>query len=553
VPSIANHSWVTTSRIGLDPVVWHRFVSVVARSVWAMTSGDALTGHGMRLLHDALDALDAEAESGARAPGAAIGLDIVSMARAAGRLAFRMSQHAAAFDAAGGALAEGMPSTAAWIRHRANMAAGEARTLVRVGRDLRDRLPATAAAARDGLIGFGAACSISASLKSVTGELLAQADALLAEQAPELTPQELIYAGRRVLQHLDPDLAQRSAAQTWADRSLTLSPMLDGAVSIYGQLTAEGAAILQSALAPMTTPLGPEDTRTAAQRRADALVELVAKAAENGHAGQTTSTGLPPTLLVRMDIRTLMDLDPATHLMDLDPATAQKASALRANRGGEREDRSAERPGQCCEQGGDRSAERPGQCDERSAKRSGQCSARSADRSAERFPTGCERSAERTGGPRQRIPMAELDWGGPILAQTLSRIGCSAQLVRIVTDGRSRVLDLGSSRRLASPAQNLARAARDNGCVFPGCERPPEWTDAHHVIPWSQEHRTDLAGLASLCRFHHQLIHEGGWTMTRSDDPETSGWVFFDPQGCLWTAGGLRRSQVTEGLTDPVN
>jgi hypothetical protein len=443
-----------------------------------MTSGDALAGHGMRLLHDALDALDAEAASGARAPAEAIGLDIVSMARAAGRLAFRMSQHAAAFDAAGGALAEGMPTTAAWIRHRANMAPGEARALVRVGRDLRDRLPATAAAARDGLIGFGAACSISASLKSVTDrDLLAEADALLAEQAPELTLAELIYAGRRVLQHLDPDLAQRSAAQTWADRSLTLSPMLDGAVSIYGQLTAEGAAILQSALAPMTTPFGPEDTRTAAQRRADALVELVGKAAENGHAGQTTSTGLPPTLLVRMDIGTLMDLDPATD---------QKASTMR----GHREDRSAERPDQCD-----------------------------------------ERSAERTGSLRPRIPMAELDWGGPILAQTLSRIGCSAQLVRIVTDGRSRVLDLGSSRRLASPAQNLARAARDNGCVFPGCERPSEWTDAHHVIPWSQEHRTDIAGLASLCRFHHWLVHEGGWTMSRSDDPEASGWVFTDPDG----------------------
>jgi hypothetical protein len=530
VLSIANHSWVTTSEIGLDLLIWQPVLSVVGRSVWFMTSGDALTGPGMRLLHDALAVLRSEHPAGR--PAAALGADIIALQRVIGQLSFELSQRAAAFDAAGGALAEGMPSTAAWIRHRANMAPGEARALVRVGRDLRDRLPATAAAARDGAISFGAACSISASLKSVTGELLAQADALLAEQAPELTPQELIYAGRRVLQLLDPDLAQRSAAQTWADRSLTLSPMLDGAVSIYGQLSGEGAAILQSALAPMTTPLGPEDTRTAAQRRADALVELIAKAAENGHAGQTTSTGLPPTLLVRMDIRTLMDLDPATHLMDLDPATAQKASTMRASRGGGREDRSAERP----EQRGDRSAERSGQCSQQGGDRSAERPDRREERSAERTDRCDERSAERTGSLRPRIPMAELDWGGPILAQTLSRIGCSAQLVRIVTDGRSRVLDLGSSRRLASPAQNLARAARDNGCVFPGCERPPEWTDAHHVIPWSQEHRT---GLASLCRFHHTLIHEGGWTMTRSDDPEIvaqagTGWVFTDPHGRRW-------------------
>jgi hypothetical protein len=418
-----------------------------------------------------------------------------------------------------------MPTTAAWIRHRANLAPGEASTLVKVGRDLRDRLPATAAAARDGLIGFGAACSISASLKSVTDqELLAEADALLAEQAPGLTRQELTYAGRRVLQHLDPDAAQRSAAQTWADRSLTLSPMLDGAVSIYGQLTGEGAAILQSALASMSTPHGAEDARTGAQRRADALVELVSKAAENGHAGQSTGTGLPPTLLVRVDIRTLMDLDPATD---------QRASTT--------DHRSAERPD--CADRADRSPARPDQSEDRSAERSwqpGEGSAARTDRSAERIGEPGVRSAERTdrtnpsaerNGVRPRIPMAELDWGGPILAPTLTRIGCSAQLVRLVTDGRSRVLDLGSSRRLASPAQNLARASRDNGCVFPGCARPPEWTDAHHVIPWTQQHRTDLAGLASLCRFHHQLIHEGGWTMTGSDDPKTGEWVFTDPDG----------------------
>jgi hypothetical protein len=210
----------------------------------------------MRMLHDALDALREEASAGR--PAAAIGLDLVEMERSSGRLLFELSRRCADFDAAGGALADGVPSAAAWLRTRTMMAPGEASMLVRVGRDLRDRLPATAAAARDGLISFGAAMSISASLRPVADRgLLAQADIMLAGQAPDLTRRELIYAGRRVLQHLDPQTAQRCARQSWADRSLTLSPMLDGAVSIQGQLTAEGAAVLQSALAPMTTPLGP--------------------------------------------------------------------------------------------------------------------------------------------------------------------------------------------------------------------------------------------------------------------------------------------------------
>jgi hypothetical protein len=125
-------------------------------------------------------------------------------------------------------------------------------------------------------------------------------------------------------------------------------------------------------------------------------------------------------------------------------------------------------------------------------------------------------------------------WTGaaPSSPTPLSRIGCSAQLVRVVTDGRSRVLDLGSSRRLASPAQRLALAARDGGCVFPGCDRPPGWTDAHHVSAWTEHGPTDLENLLSV-RFHHQLVHEGGWTLVQSHDPDTDadGWRFSDPQG----------------------
>jgi hypothetical protein len=124
---------------------------------------------------------------------------------------------------------------------------------------------------------------------------------------------------------------------------------------------------------------------------------------------------------------------------------------------------------------------------------------------------------------------AELDWGGAILRATLERIGCTAHIVRLVTDGPSRVLNLGRARRLASPAQKLALAARDKGCIFPGCDRPPGWTDAHHFQPWAHGGATDLDGLGLFCRFHHRLLHEGGWTLART----TTGIDFIDAHGVI--------------------
>ena len=64
-------------------------------------------------------------------------------------------------------------------------------------------------------------------------------------------------------------------------------------------------------------------------------------------------------------------------------------------------------------------------------------------------------------------------------------IAAEANLVPVVLDGRGAVLHLGRTRRTASPAQRLALAARDGGCSFPGCDRPPEWCETHHAIPWA--------------------------------------------------------------------
>ncbi len=55
-------------------------------------------------------------------------------------------------------------------------------------------------------------------------------------------------------------------------------------------------------------------------------------------------------------------------------------------------------------------------------------------------------------------------------------------------------------------------ARRDVWCRFPGCTRR-RLGQAHHVQWWQHHGETEPENLALLCRYHHRLMHEGGWSM----------------------------------------
>ena len=115
-------------------------------------------------------------------------------------------------------------------------------------------------------------------------------------------------------------------------------------------------------------------------------------------------------------------------------------------------------------------------------------------------------------------PAAELEMGGPIAGETARRLACDASVSRIVFDAQSNVVDVGRARRLPAPATSRALQARDGGCVWPGCDRPASWSQAHHLQSWAQGGSTDVANLVLICRAHHWKIHEGGWLLIRSDE-----------------------------------
>jgi hypothetical protein len=110
---------------------------------------------------------------------------------------------------------------------------------------------------------------------------------------------------------------------------------------------------------------------------------------------------------------------------------------------------------------------------------------------------------------------------GAVAAQTVSgtdldlaallRIGCDCTLHRLVTGETRGTIDYGRvGRTIPAPLWN-ALVVRDRHCRFPGCDRPPAWTEAHHVRHWAHGGATRLDNLALVCSRHHHLLHKPGW------------------------------------------
>ena len=103
----------------------------------------------------------------------------------------------------------------------------------------------------------------------------------------------------------------------------------------------------------------------------------------------------------------------------------------------------------------------------------------------------------------------------PISIDTAARMVCEVGVLPVLFEG-GQVVNLGRGQRLYTRRQTLALAARDGGCTFPECERPPSWTEAHHINEWRRDRGgTDIADGVLLCRHHHLLVHNNGWRVTR--------------------------------------
>jgi len=104
-----------------------------------------------------------------------------------------------------------------------------------------------------------------------------------------------------------------------------------------------------------------------------------------------------------------------------------------------------------------------------------------------------------------------------VSVRTAQRIACSDGTIGLEFDDNGRPLRLGRRKRTFTEAQKMVLGAIWGGCAHPGCERPPSWTEAHHIDEWHRDHgSTDIEDGILLCRHHHLMVHNNGWNVERT-------------------------------------
>ena len=100
-----------------------------------------------------------------------------------------------------------------------------------------------------------------------------------------------------------------------------------------------------------------------------------------------------------------------------------------------------------------------------------------------------------------------LDAGTHLAPETVRRLCCDGSVIPIVLNGRGEVVDWGLERRYFTDAQTKRLWLRDGACTYPGCDAPPQWTDAHHLVHWADLGPSNLGNAALLCERHHTIVH----------------------------------------------
>ena len=129
-----------------------------------------------------------------------------------------------------------------------------------------------------------------------------------------------------------------------------------------------------------------------------------------------------------------------------------------------------------------------------------------------------------------RHGLAQTSFGQQLSVDEALTLADEAAINLLVRDASNAVLSHGRTKRIATRSQTLALIARDGGCTFPGCDRPPEWCQRHHITAWADGGTTDLDNLTLLCGYHHREFDRTGWACRMVDGhPHWTPPAWIDP------------------------
>jgi hypothetical protein len=332
----------------------------------------------------------------------------------ADRLAAKLNAAVGALEVAGGWDAGGAVSMTSWLRHATRQSNRDAARAAITARRLR-QLPVTRAAWVEGRLSGGQVQAVLANLNARTIGVFAAQEAELVSALVPLGVADTATVARAWAARAEALCDEPEPDPDPPRRSLHLAETLAGRGELEASLDPEGSAVVRTALRLAESPDGGgEPPRPAAQRRADALVDVCRFFLD--HQGRRVGRRHRPHLNVVVDVDAL------------------------------------------------------------------------------------------AGGGAGQV----LD--GPVLdGATVGRLACDAGLHRVLTQGRSTILDYGATTRTAPANLWAALVVRDGHCRHPGCDRGPEWCEAHHIPPFPRG-PTSIDSMVLKCSRHHHLAHLKGWS-----------------------------------------
>ena len=216
----------------------------------------------------------------------------------------RISQAEEADPDPGYTMITGFARTTAEVSAAMNMSPMGANHLVAQAESLDTRLPKVAALLAAGTTDWRTVQVIVARTELVSHSLIARLDQSLADRIGRWqcwSRRRIINAVDAAVRTIDPDAAKERRVRADDDRHISVTPLPDGMAQVRGSLPATAGAVFDKRLSEMATSVCGKDSRTIAQRRADALTALCAGRALACDCGQPdcptrgSDTEVPPS------------------------------------------------------------------------------------------------------------------------------------------------------------------------------------------------------------------------------------------------------------------
>jgi hypothetical protein len=330
----------------------------------------------------------------------------------------------------------------------------------------------------DGALGFKQAEVLTRLVGKIDPSALLEAQSDLIVAAQLMNPEELAAYVRHLLATWVEPVLDDTEADSVNRRYLKTRIEPDGSLWGSFRLAAGDGEGLLTVLEPLARKQGNDDTRSAAQRRADALTDVIEQVLRHGDLPD--AGGERPRL---------------AYVLPADWAARQAA--------------------------------------EHTCPDCRRCPQHQPVTFADLIAAGVPGSNPRTADGRPVLPAehacAVAAWTGPQTRARIETILCDARITRVLLDSHGQVTGLESLTDSVTPAQRRALAARDLGCAVRGCTRPPAMCDAHHLTRRADGGETTLRNMVLLCRRHHVLWHLGTITLDRLHVPWLADPWIADP------------------------